>query len=92
MAIDFSKPADENEVYPAVHHFRVIADAAATEVEAALRSVLSVYEAVAPLTRGRQSTGGKYQVFQISVRFPGRVEHLAFDSSVKAIPGVRILL
>lgn len=92
MAIDFNQPANEADVYPAIHHFRVIADGAADDVEASLVALLAAYELTAPLTRGRQSSGGKYQVFQLSVRFPGRVEHLAFHAAVKAVPGVRILL
>ena len=92
MAVDFSKPANESDVYPAVHHFSVICDAAAGDIESALQALLSSYDVVSPLSRGRQSSGGKYQVLKLSVRFQGRVEHIAFDTAVKALPGVRILL
>ena len=89
--IDFSKPADEGDVYPAVHNFRVITDAAVA-TEAAIIEALEAYEIVSPLARGRSSSGGKYLVFHFSARLSTRAEHHALDAAVKALPGVRILL
>ena len=89
--IDFSKPADEGDVYPAVHNFRVITDAA-MDAERAIMEALEAYEVVSPLARGRTSSGGKYLVFHFSARLSTRAEHHALDAAVKALPGVRILL
>ena len=89
--IDFSKPAEEKDVYPAVHNFRVITDAAVA-AEAAIMEALEAYEVVSPLARGRTSSGGKYLVFHFSARLSSRAEHHALDAVVKGIPGVRILL
>ena len=89
--IDFSKPADEGDVYPAVHNFRVITDAAVATA-AAIIEALEAYEIVSPLARGRSSSGGKYLVFHFSARLSTRAEHHALDAAVKALPGVRILL
>ncbi len=90
--IDFSKPADEGDVYPAVHNFRVITDAAVVDAERAIAEAISVYEIASPLSRGRSSSGGKYLVFHFSARLSSRAEHHALDAAVKALPGVRILL
>ena len=89
--IDFSKPADEGDVYPAVHNFRVITDAA-MDAERAIMEALEAYEVVSPLARGRTSSGGKYLVFHFSARLSTRAEHHALDAAVKALPGVRILI
>ena len=89
--IDFTKPADEGDVYPAVHSFRVITDAA-IDAERAIVEALEAYEVVSPLARGRTSSGGKYLVFHFSARLSTRAEHHALDAAVKALPGVRILL
>ena len=89
--IDFSKPADEKDVYPAVHNFRVITDAAVA-TEAAIMEALEAYEVVTPLARGRTSSGGKYLVFEVSLRLSSRAEHVAFDSAIRGLEGVRILL
>lgn len=90
-AIDFSRPADEKDVYPAVHSFRAIAEAEA-DVEAALLAALEPFEVVSPLARGRSSSGGKYQVFHFSARLDTRARHHALDAAVKSVPGIRILL
>lgn len=89
--IDFSRPADEKDVYPAVHDFRVIFDAA-VDIERALLDALEPFEVVSPPTRGRSSSGGKYLVFQLSARLNSRAEHHALDAAVRGIDGVKILL
>ena len=89
--IDFTKPADEGDVYPAVHNFRVITDAA-IDAERAIIEALEAYEVVSPLAKGRTSSGGKYLVFHFSARLSTRAEHHALDAAVKALPGVRILI
>ena len=91
MTVDFTKPADEKYVYPAVHHFRVITDAEVA-TEAAITEALGAYEVVSPLARGRSSSGGRYLVFEVSVRLSSRAEHFAVDAAIKGVEGVRILL
>lgn len=89
--VDFSKPADEKDVYPAVHSFRIITDAA-IDTEGGLTAVLTEYDIQSPLARGRSSSGGKYIVFQVSVRLSSRAEHFAIDAAIKGVNGVKILL
>ena len=89
--VDFSKPAEEKDVYPAVQNFRIITDAAVIS-ESALKAALSGYDVVSPLAKGRASSAGKYIVYEVSVRLTSRAEHFAVDGAIKAVSGVKILL
>lgn len=93
MAIDFSKPPKESEVYPAAHSFRIIAEAA--EEGAVLRAAsaaLEAFEVLEPLAKGRASSGGRYVSLHVTVRLIDRAGHHRLDAALRAIPGVRILL
>lgn len=89
--VDFSKEADESKVYPAVHHFKVIVDSA-TFQESTLHAELANHDVRKPLARGRASSGGKYTTYEVSIHFVDRASHHRFDTAVKAIAGVKILL
>lgn len=89
--VDFSKEADEEKVYPAVHHFKIIVDIALFN-EDILKRELAAYDLRSPLVRGRASSGGKYVTYEVSVYFETRMWHHQFDGAVKAVPGVKILL
>lgn len=91
MKLDFSTPAPESEVYPAEHSFRIITDSS-IDVSGEISELLSGFNVTSPLQRGRASSGGKYLVYGVSVFMTSRAEHVAFDSAVKNINGVRILL
>ncbi len=89
--IDFSKEADEKDVYPALHHFKVITDAS-VNCEENLKAVLSGHDVRIPPTRGKESAGGKYVSYDISVFVVTRAEHHAIHSGLKGVPGVKILI
>ena len=90
-AVDFSKEPDESKVYPALHHFKVITDAA-TVREELLLAVLEGFDVRSPLTRGHASKGGKYVTYDVSIHFPDRATHHKFHAAMKAAPSVKILL
>ncbi len=93
MAVDFSKPPQESEVYPAAHSFRIIAEATAEEpVTRAASAVLEAFEVLEPLAKGRASSGGRYVSLHVTVRLVDRAGHHRLDAALRAIPGVRILL
>lgn len=89
--VDFTRPPEEAEVYPATHHFKAICDAAAID-EAALAAAAAGFDVRAPFARGRSSSGGKYVTYEASVHFASRAEHHRFHEGVKTVAGVRILL
>lgn len=89
--IDFSKPADEKDVYPATHNFRIITEAALID-ESHLAASVAPYNVTAPLAKGRSSSAGKYIVYEISVHLSSRNEHFALDAAIKAVRGVKVLL
>ncbi len=77
--------------YPAVFHFRVIADAP-VPVTGALAELLGGYEVVGPLSEANLSSGGRYRSYGVSVRMASREQLQAFDGAVRALAGVRMLL
>lgn len=89
--VDFSKEADEKQVYPAVHHFKIIGDVAVIREEILL-NILAGRDVRHPLTKGRASSGGKYVTYDVSIYFENRAAHHLFHEEMKAAPGVRILL
>ena len=88
------KPPVQNQelVYPAEFSFRIIVDAAAIEVEAALCAAVSAYTVTTPLTASRASSAGRYLAYGVSVEIQSQSELHAFDAAVKRVPGVRMLL
>lgn len=89
--VDFSKPAPEEKVYPATHHFKIIADAVLADKKA-LAKIAEAFTVKSPLKESRASSAGKYISFDISVFFTSRSEHLRFHELMKSAPGVKILL
>lgn len=88
---DFSAPIEESKIYPAEHHFRIITEVESV-AEAGLRQVLEEYEVITELAQGRSSSGGRYRVFEVTVRMSSRDEHHKLDAALRAVKGVRILL
>jgi len=85
-------PSQNQElVYPAEFHFRIIVDVAA-EAEAALCAAVAVYKVTAPLAASRSSAAGRYRAYCVSVEIQTQSELHAFDVAVKRVPGVRMLL
>ena len=84
--------ANAQEVtYPALFHFRIIADAGAA-IEPAIARALTAYHVTAPLTPSRTSSAGSYASYSLSATMPTRDALETFYATVKAIPGVRMLL
>jgi len=78
-------------VYPALFHFRIIADSEVS-VEPALTEVLGAYQVTIPLMPSHASSGGRYMAFSVSILMRNREELEAFDAAARKIPGVRMLL
>ncbi len=83
--------SEEERVYPAEFHFRIITETEAG-AEALLKEVLSAYRVTAPLAASRSSSAGRYQAYGVSVELRDRAEHAAFDAALKRVPGVRFVL
>jgi putative lipoic acid-binding regulatory protein len=84
-----SAPAEVS--YPAEFHFRVIVETQAS-AEAALSATLAAFQVTVPLTSSQASSGGRYQAYSVSVMMQTRDELHAFDTAIKKVPGVRMLL
>jgi len=77
--------------YPAVFHFRIIAERALFAA-AALDACLEAYAVVAPLALSRASAEGRYDAYGVSVEIQSQAELHAFDAAVKQVAGVRMVL
>ncbi len=86
-----SNHAPEEIEYPAEFHFRVICDATA-DITADICSVAAAHKITSELKDSNRSSSGKFRSYSLSVIFKKRVEMVRFDETVKAIPGVRMLL
>lgn len=78
-------------VYPSEFHLRIIVEAQAA-AEPLLVAVLDGYRITAPLAASRQSSGGHYQAYGLSVRLESREEQCALVDAIKRVPGVRMVL
>ncbi len=87
----FPKEIDESKIYPAEHPFRIITDASVPLLEP-LQKVLADYTVTSPLVTGKSSSGGKYVVYETTVRMENRAEHNKLDAAIRSLNGVRILL
>jgi len=77
--------------YPAVFHFRIIAEVA-MQVEPQLEALVKRYTVKAPLEAARASSRGHYVAFSVSIEMQSRAEMVAFDGEVKCVPGVKMVL
>lgn len=78
-------------VYPAIFHFRIIVDTAA-QAEQALLDALKSFQVVDPLVPARASSAGHYTAFAVSITMQSRAEMETFDTIIKKVPGVRMVL
>ena len=83
--------APQEVEYPALFHFRIIAELQAF-VEADLVALLAAYKVAAPLSASRASSAGRYHACSVSVEIRSRVELHDFDAALKRVPGVRMVL
>lgn len=79
------------ELYPSLHHFRIIADAGNVPWDE-LRLLLSEREIAHPLAISNRSGGGKYVSLQVGVILKSREELERLQFEIRAVEGVRILL
>ncbi len=80
------------QVYPALFHFRIIAEAQARSADA-LRAVVGRFRVFAPLALSRASSGaGRFESYSVSIEMGSRAEMAAFESEVRRVPGVRMVL
>ena len=87
---NLGKSGEEVE-YPAEFHFRVVCDAKA-DVKADICSAAAAHMITGQLKESNNSSSGRFISYSISVLFEEREGMVRFDETVKAIPGVRMLL
>ena len=84
-------PSSGELEYPAEFHFRVICDSTA-DISTEIQSAAAVHKITGKLKESNSSRSGKFRSYSISVFFEKQDGMMRFDKSVKAIPGVRMLL
>ena len=77
--------------YPAVFHFRVIAEASLFVAEK-LDALLADYKIVEPPAQAANSNAGRYLSCAVSIEMQSQEQLHAFDEAVRGLPGVRMLL
>ncbi len=77
--------------YPALFHFRIITDTQA-QAEQAILEALKPFDVTAPLVAARASSAGRYTAFAVSIMMQSRTKMEAFDTVIKKVPGVRMVL
>ena len=87
---DSDSPVEELQ-YPAEFHFRVICDTT-VDITADIYSALADHTVTEELKESKSSRSGKFRSYSISMIFEERDGMVRFDETVKAIPGVRMLL
>jgi putative lipoic acid-binding regulatory protein len=78
-------------VYPVIFHFRIIVDTEA-QAEPALLNALKSFQVADPLVPAQASSAGRYTAFAVSITMQSRTEMETFDTIIKQIPGVRMVL
>ncbi len=81
----------KREVYPAVFPYRIIAEAD-RPVEEPLAVALTAFTLKSPLAREKASAHGKYVAFSLAVELKSREEMEKLDATIKAVPGVKLVL
>ena len=84
-----SQPASVE--YPAEFHFRIICDFGTDLIES-IKKIASGYTVTDDLCSASRSSSGKYSSYSISIVFESRDQMICFDTEVKSISGVRMLL
>lgn len=77
--------------FPLDCHFKVIAEDG-KHIEAAVRTALLAQGVTAPLTSGNRSDKGKYITFNVTVTVTSSDQINAIDASLRALPGVKMVL
>jgi putative lipoic acid-binding regulatory protein len=92
MAVsDLTPPAADQLRYPATVHLSIIGDARDGLADG-VQVALAGHEVVAPLTEGLGTTSGRHRALRVSVQVASRDELEALDRTLRAVPGVRMIL
>ena len=86
-----SAPVSGEVDYPAEFHFRIICNSNA-DVIGAINAVACGYTVTKKLDASNTSASGNFCSYSISVIFASRLEMIRFDTDIKAVPGVRVLI
>lgn len=82
---------EEKLKFPVVAHHRIIVEASRRN-DAVSKSLFDGFDLVEPFAVGHLSSGGKYVVYNLSVRLADRAEMARVDEAIKAVPGVKMCL
>ena len=83
--------ADVELKFPVVAHQRLIVESSRRD-DAATKGLFAGFDLVEPFAVGHLSSGGKYVVYNLSVRLADRAEMARVDEAIKAVPGVKMCL
>lgn len=83
--------APHPELYPSLHHFSIIADAANMPIDP-LRELLADCEVVEELAVGQRTGGGRYVSLRVSLNIRSREELDRVHRDIRAVEGVKMLL
>lgn len=82
---------EEKLKFPVVAHHRIIVEVSRRN-DAVAKSLFDGFDLVEPFAVGHLSSGGKYVVYNLSVRLADRAEMARVDEAIKAVPGVKMCL
>jgi len=77
--------------YPATFHLSIVGDAR-VDFGADVRAVLADYRVLAPLSDGLATPSGRHRALRVSVEVESRDRLDALDRTLRAVPGVRMIL
>ncbi|NMA46986.1 MAG: DUF493 domain-containing protein [Lentisphaerae bacterium] len=88
------QPHNEQQLqFPLLWHGRLLTVAPGDDVAAAVEGIYGGMQlADGVIKRGRSSSGGKYQSWELHAQLPDRATMLALFAALEAIPGVKMLL
>ena len=81
----------ESEIYPAVFHFSVIAEAS-RDISEGLAAALAGRDVTAPPQAGPGSRSGRYATTRLSARCASRAEHETLHAALASVPGVKMVV
>ena len=81
----------QSEIYPAVFHISVIADAS-RDISAGMGAALAGRDVVAAPQPGPGSRSGRYATIRLSARLATREDHESLNTALKNIPGVKMVV
>jgi putative lipoic acid-binding regulatory protein len=83
---------NEELKFPLECHVKIIADADAGAIRAALERALEGMELLTSLSAGNRSESGKFVTYNVAVRMHSKASMDALDAAFRAVPGVRFVL